>query len=120
MMEKAGEMKVVELSGKLPEGSYPFAITDNPEVLRGCDKVLITATSVLNNTLSQVMSHCADADFIAMMGPTAGFLPDTAFDLGIDALGFTRVKDLDLFLDSFSSGGKWGAATSKIWIMPEA
>jgi uncharacterized protein (DUF4213/DUF364 family) len=118
MMEKAGEVNVVELSGKLPEGSYPFTITDNPEALRGCDKVLITATSVLNDTLPHVMPHCADAAFVAMMGPTAGFLPDTVFDLGIDAIGFTRVTDLDLFLERFSSGGKWGEATSKIWAMP--
>ena len=118
MAEKAGEVKVVELSGKLPEGSYPFTITDNPEALRGCDKVLITATSVLNSTLSHVMPNCADAAFIAMMGPTAGFLPDSLFDLGIDAVGFTRVNNLDLFLETFSSGGKWGGATSKIWAMP--
>lgn len=119
MLEKAGEMHVVELSGKLPEGSYPFPITDNPEALRGCDKALITATSVLNDTLPQIMPHCADA-FVVMMGPTAGFLPDTVFDLGVDAVGFTRVTDLDLFLERFSSGGKWGEATSKIWAMPAA
>ena len=118
MMEKTGEMNVVELSGKLPEGSYPFTITDNPEALRGCDKVLITATSILNDTLPHVMTHCADAAFVAMMGPTAGFLPDTVFELGIDAVGFTRVTDLDLFLERFTSGGKWGEATSKIWAMP--
>jgi uncharacterized protein (DUF4213/DUF364 family) len=118
LVEKAGEVVVVELSGELLEGPYPFTMTDNPEALRGCDKVLITATTVLNDTLPEVMPQCADAAFIAMMGPSAGFLPDTVFDLGVDAVGFTRVKDLDLFLERFSSGGKWGEATSKIWAMP--
>jgi len=120
MMEKAGELNVVELSGTLPQGSYPFPISDNPETLRGCDKVLVTATSVLNDTLPHVMPHCTDAAFVAMMGPTAGFLPDTVFALGIDAVGFTRVTDLDLFLERFTSGGKWDEATTKMWAMPVA
>lgn len=118
LVEKAGEVVVVEVSEELLEGSYPYTMTDNPGALRGCDKVLITATTVLNDTLPEVMSHCAAAAFVAMMGPTAGFLPDTVFDLGVDAVGFTRVKNLDLFLERFSSGGKWGEATSKIWAMP--
>jgi uncharacterized protein (DUF4213/DUF364 family) len=118
LVEKAGEVTVVELSGDLLEGTYSFTMTDSPEALRGCDKVLITATTVLNDTLLQVMPHCGDAAFVAMMGPTAGFLPDTVFDLGVDAVGFTHVKDLDLFLERFDSGGKWGEATSKIWAMP--
>jgi uncharacterized protein (DUF4213/DUF364 family) len=118
LVEKAGKVTVVELSGDLLEGTYPFTMTDSPEALRGCDKVLITATTVLNDTLLQVMPHCGDAAFVAMMGPTAGFLPDTVFDLGVDAIGFTRVKDLDLFLERFAGGGKWGEATSKIWAMP--
>ncbi|ABA88040.1 protein of unknown function DUF364 [Syntrophotalea carbinolica DSM 2380] len=118
LVEKAGEVVVVELSEDLREGSHPFTMTDDPEALRGCDKILITATTVLNDSLLTVIPHCIDAAFVAMMGPTAGFLPDTVFALGVDAVGFTRVKDLDLFLERFSSGGKWGEATSKIWAMP--
>jgi uncharacterized protein (DUF4213/DUF364 family) len=118
LVENAGEVVVIERSGELLKESYPFVMTDNPEALRQCDKVLITATTVLNDSLPEVMPHCADASFVAMMGPTAGFLPDTVFDLGIDAVGFTRVMNLDLFLERFSSGAKWGESTSKIWAMP--
>jgi uncharacterized protein (DUF4213/DUF364 family) len=118
LVEKAGEVVVIERSGELLKESYPFTMTDNPEALRQCDKVLITATTVLNDSLPEMMPHCADADFVAMMGPTAGFLPDTVFDLGVDAVGFTRVTNLDLFLERFSSGAKWGEATAKIWAMP--
>lgn len=120
LVEQAGEVVVVELSGAMPEASQAFTLTDNPEALRGCDKVLITATTVLNDTLPKVMPCCNDATFVAMMGPTAGFLPDTVFDLGVDAVGFTRVKNLDLFLERFCGGGKWGEATAKIWAMPAA
>ncbi len=113
LFEKAGEVIVVELSGELLEGSYPFTMTDNPEAQRGCDKVLITATTVLNDSLPEVMPHCADAAFVVMMGPTAGFLPHTVFDLGVDAAGFTRAIDLDLFLDRFCAGAKWGRIHSR-------
>ena len=72
-------------------------MTDNPEALHGCEKIFITAKTVLNDSLLEVIPRCADTDFVASMWPTAGFLPDTVFDLGVDAVGFTRVKDLDLF-----------------------
>lgn len=118
LVQKAGKVVVIERSGELLKESYPFTMTDDPAALRQCDKVLITATTVLNDSLPEVMPHCADAAFVAMMGPTAGFLPDTIFALGVDAVGFTRVKNLDLFLERFTSGAKWGESTAKIWAMP--
>ncbi len=122
MMEKllnqAGKVIVLERSEVLLKESYPFTMTDDPTQLPHCDKVLITATTVLNDSLPDLMPHCANADFTTVMGPTAGFLPDALFDLGLHAVGFSRVENAELFLHNFSNGIKWEGATRKVWIMP--
>jgi uncharacterized protein (DUF4213/DUF364 family) len=118
LVDNAGEVVVIEQAPELLRESHPFTMTADPTALQACDKILITATTVLNDSLPVLMPHCANAAFVAMMGPTAGFLPDAVFELGVDAVGFTRVENLDLFMDRFASGGKWGQATRKVWAMP--
>jgi len=117
LLDKAGEVIVLEKSAELLQGSYPFTMTDDPAALERCDKVLVTATTVTNDSLPGLMSHCSNADFVAIMGPTAGFLPDTLFALGIHAEGYSRIEDSELFLQRFSSGVKWGDATRKVWAL---
>ena len=117
LLQKAGEVIVLEKSPELLQGSYPFTMTGDPAALEQCDKVLITATTVTNDSLPDLMPHCANASFVAIMGPTAGFLPDALFELGIHAVGYSRIEDPELFLQRYSSGIKWGDATRKVWVM---
>jgi uncharacterized protein (DUF4213/DUF364 family) len=117
LQEKAGEVIVLEKSRDLLQGSYPFIMTDDPTALQQCDKVLITATTVTNDSLPDLMSQCTNASFVGIMGPTAGCLPDALFDLGIHAVGYSQIENPELFLQRFAKGIKWGDATRKVWIM---
>ncbi|MEZ4483078.1 MAG: DUF364 domain-containing protein [Syntrophotaleaceae bacterium] len=117
LQEKAGEVIVLEKSPDLLQGSYPFTMTDDPTALRQCDKVLITATTVTNDSLPGLMPQCAKASFVGVMGPTAGCLPDALFALGIHAVGYSRIENPDLFLRRFKNGLKWGDSTRKAWAM---
>jgi len=117
LQEKAGEVIVLEKSPDLLQGTYPFTMTDDPTALRQCDKVLITATTVTNDSLPGLLPQCANASFVGIMGPTAGCLPDALFDLGIHGVGYSRIKNPDLFLQRFEQGIKWGDAAQKVWVM---
>jgi uncharacterized protein (DUF4213/DUF364 family) len=117
LLQQAGDVIVLEQSEVLLKESYPFTMTADPTKLRCCDKVLITATTVLNDSLPELMPHCSTASFVAIMGPTAGFLPDALFELGIHAVGYSRVEDPELFLHHFCNGIKWEGATRKVWVM---
>ena len=119
LMSRVGEVIVLEKSETLLAGSYPFTMTDDPAELERCDRVLITATTVLNDTLPGLMPHCRNAGFVGVMGPTAGFLPDVLFDLGVHAVGSTWIDDSELFLKRFAGGIKWGDSTRKVWILRE-
>lgn len=119
LQEKAGEVIVLEKSRDLLQDSYPFTMTDDPTALEQCDKILITATTVTNDSLPGLMPHWASADFVAIMGPTTGFLPDALFDLGIHAVGSSRIEKPKLFLQRFEKGIKWGDATRKVWAIAD-
>ncbi len=115
LQEKAGDVLVLEKSPELLKGSYPFTMTDDPTALQQCNKVLITATTMTNDSLPDLMPQCANASFVGIMGPTAGCLPDALFDLGIHAVGYSRIENPELFLQRFTQGIKWGDSTRKVW-----
>ncbi len=119
LQEKTGKVIVLEKSQDLLQGSYPFTMTDDPTALQQCDKVLITATTVTNDSLPGLMPQCAKASFIGIMGPTAGFLPNALFDLGIHAVGYSQIKKPELFLQRFEKGIKWGDAVRKVWVLAD-
>nr|WP_256359864.1 DUF364 domain-containing protein [Syntrophotalea acetylenivorans] len=117
MGKKTGEVIVLEKSQNLLQGSYSFTMTDNPAPLKQCDKILITATTMTNDSLTGLMPQCVDASFVGIMGPTAGCLPDSLFDLGIQAVGYSRIEIPELFLQRFKKGLKWGETTRKVWAL---
>lgn len=119
LMSRVEEVVVLEKEETLLAGSYPFTMTGDPADLERCDRVMMTATTVLNDTLAGLLPHCTNAGFIGIMGPTAGFLPDALFNLGVHAVGSTYIDDPELFLKRFTSGGKWGDSTRKVWILRE-
>ena len=91
-------------------------VTLDSSVLGGCDKVLITASTLLNDTLDQVLSQCATTAKIALVGPTASGFPEPFFKRGIGLLGGNRVLDAGALLQRVASGERWGDAAEKYCI----
>ena len=115
IMKLVGEVIVLEKDESLLKGSYPFTMTNDPSELGRCDKVLMTATTVLNDSLAGLLPFCTNADLLVVMGPSAGFLPDALFDTGVHVVGGTYIDDPELFIERFESGIKWGDSTRKVW-----
>jgi len=61
--------------------------------LSACNKVLCTASTLLNDSMDQVLERTVNAETVVVVGPTAGFLPDPLFRRGVSAVGGTRVVD---------------------------
>ncbi|MFO1363453.1 MAG: DUF364 domain-containing protein [Burkholderiales bacterium] len=64
-------------------------------------------------TLDAVLAACRRARHFAIVGPTAGCLPDPLFARGVDSVGGRRVLDAAGFLRAFRSGEKWGSCAGK-------
>ncbi len=106
-------LSVLELRPELAGEHEDYRVTLDPTSLSSCAKVVSTCTVMLNDTLDAVLAACANARQFAIVGPTAGCVPDPLFARGVDTIGGRRVVDADGFRDAFRSGDKWGAYADK-------
>jgi len=114
LVVRAGaRLTVLELKEALVRDSAHFRVTLDPAALAACEKVVSTCTVLLNDTLDDVLAACRHARHFAIVGPTAGCVPDPLFARGVDTLGGRRVTDRERFLEAFRLGEKWGEYASK-------
>lgn len=113
-IEKMGnKLIIIEKKEELLKMGLNWRVTLDPSELKLCNKVLITSTTVLNETIDEILQFCKDAEKISMIGPTAGFLPDPLFKRGIDILGGTRAVDSKLLLHSIENNIKWAESAKR-------
>ncbi len=112
------QLTVVELKAELAGERDGYTVTTDPEALRDCDKVLSTSTILLNDTLERMLGQCAGAQRFAMIGPSAGCIPDPLFARGVTLLGGSWIDDGPAFIEALASGEGWGAYARKSAITP--
>ncbi len=69
-----------------------LTVSEGKEVLGEADVVAITASTLLNHTLEEILSACKKDSFKILIGPTTPF-SKVLFDWGIDALCGAVVED---------------------------
>lgn len=106
-------LTVVELRPELAGERDGYRVTLDAEELAGCSKVISTSTLLLNDTLDRMLACCKDARWFAMIGPSAGCLPDALFARGVTFLGGSWVDDRQEFIAALLSGESRGASASK-------
>ena len=106
-------LTVLELRTDLEGPREGFHITLDARKLEACDKVLSTSTVLLNDTLDDVLSHCAGARAFAMIGPGASCLPDPLFARGVTLLGGVWIEDGAAFKAALADGTPWGRHARK-------
>jgi uncharacterized protein len=88
------------------------------QILPEGDVVLITGSTLVNNTLEQLLAVTRQEARVTIVGPTVGMLPDAFLDRGADVLGCVRITEPDAFLDLLAEGGSgyhfFGRSAQKI------
>jgi uncharacterized protein len=74
-------------------------------VVPEADVLLITGTTLINDTLEELLSLASPRARVTMVGPTVSLLPDAFLRRGADILGTVRITDPDAFLDMLAEGG---------------
>jgi uncharacterized protein (DUF4213/DUF364 family) len=114
---KAGaELIVVELKPGLVGDRGGYRITLDASELASCSKVVSTSTLLLNDTLDAMLAHCRQARWFAMIGPSAGCLPDALFARGVTLVGGSWVHNREAFLDALCRGESHSRHTRKFAI----
>ena len=74
-------------------------------VVPEADVLLITGTTLINDTLEELLALAQPSARVTMVGPTVSMLPDAFLRRGADILGTVRITDPDGFLDVLAEGG---------------
>ena len=120
ILKSGAQLTVVELNAELAGDKDGYRVTLDPAELAGCGKVLSTSTLLLNDTLDYMLGFCRDARWFAMIGPSAGCLPDALFARGVTLVGGTWVHDREGFVDALRSGRERGEYARKCAITADA
>ncbi|CAH1748316.1 conserved protein of unknown function [Thauera humireducens] len=112
-------LTVVELNPDYAGQYDGYRVTLDAAELEGCNKVLSTSTILLNHSVDRMLAHCRNATRIALIGPSAGCLPDPLFARGVRVVGGSWVSDRAGFVDALRSGAAWGGFAYKFALTPE-
>ncbi len=113
-IRNAGAQLIIIEKNELLIKKYPdLPITLDAGKLKSCNKILCTSTTILNNSLDNILENCSSEAFVSIVGPTAGYFPDPLFARGVDVVGGRVVKDGDQFMELLSQGQRWGIATKR-------
>jgi uncharacterized protein (DUF4213/DUF364 family) len=75
------------------------------DIVPEADVLLITGTTLLNDTLEQLLTLAKPTARVTMIGPTVSMLPEAFLRRGVDILGTVRITDPDGFLEILAEGG---------------
>lgn len=76
-----------------------------PEVIPEADVLLITGTTLINDTLAGLLAVAKPDARVVIVGPTVTMVPDAFFRRGCSILGGVRITDPDAFLEVLAEGG---------------
>ena len=113
------ELVVIEKNEQLIQKFPDLPITLDATKLNTCNKILCTSTTILNNSLDEILTHCSPDAFISIIGPTAGYFPDPLFARGVDVVAGRVVKNGTLFLQLLAERKRWGDATARTYFQKE-
>jgi uncharacterized protein (DUF4213/DUF364 family) len=86
--------------------------------------LLITGTTLINDTLEELLRLAKPSARVTMVGPTVSLLPDAFLRRGADVLGTVRIIAPDEFLETLAEGGSgyhfFGRSAQKVVLVRRA
>ena len=120
-------LKIIELNENAVPEDYrryfvPFHLSE--KVISQSDVVIITGSSLANNTLDKLMDVVPEKAKVILVGPTSGLIPDVLFSRGVDIIGATRITDSDKMMELVAEGAAgfhlFQSCATKICIVNES
>lgn len=103
----AGIRIIEKKSESVPHGRKIHLVSpeNTSEALDWCDTAVITGASIANGSFENLVSKVKPEAAVAVVGPTAGFIPIPLFRRGVAIVSTATVTDGDMALDILSEGG---------------
>ena len=108
LKRRGGTWWVIEKDPKTlkeDEKAHYVSVEKSDEIIHRADTLIITGATLVTHTLEKILQSAAPEAEIAVMGPTAGFLPEPLFQRGVRVVGGVWVNKPDQLLDVLAAGG---------------
>jgi uncharacterized protein (DUF4213/DUF364 family) len=108
LTQRGGKWWVIEQDSKTLKGEeikHYVPAKESEEIIKRANVLIITGVTLANNTLKSILSLARPETEIAVIGPTAGLLPEPLFKRGVSLIGGVWVKKPNELLDVLSAGG---------------
>ena len=102
---KSKTQNIYVFEQNVPEGSQLYTSSTIPLYLPKCDVVIITATSIINHTIDDIVSHCGNAREVCLVGPSMPICPGVLNRYHITLLAGSVVVNPERILQIISQGG---------------
>lgn len=113
VLRSGARLTVLELRPELAGARDGYAVTLDRAALAGCDKLLITSTTLLNGSLDGLLSAAPRARAMALIGPGAGCLPGALFRHGITTVAGSWITDGPGLCRALHAGTSWSDCARK-------
>jgi uncharacterized protein len=115
LKRQAGKVYIFERKPDPGYGILPE--TESRNLLPRCQVVILSATTLLNHTIDEILDLCGSAREIAILGPSTPFIPEVFGGHGVTMLSGLHVVDPDRILKIVSEGGgtrQFGSSVRKL------
>ena len=113
IVDSGARLTIVELKPELVGEHDGYRVTLDAGELADCGKVVSTSTLLLNDSVDRMLACRRNARWFAMIGPSAGCLPDALFARGVTLVGGSWIRDSDGFTSALRRGASLGDYASK-------
>ena len=89
-----------------------------PEALAECGYVICTASTLINNTIEQILRAARPQTSVNLFGPSASGLPDPLFARGVASVAGIVIDRVGQLREALASGEPWGSCGRKYQLSP--
>jgi uncharacterized protein (DUF4213/DUF364 family) len=111
--EQGCEVLILEQSPERIAERSDVSVTCEPNDLRNCKLVLCTASTLINDTLEELLEVVSEVAKFELIGPSGSGLPDPLFARGVASVGGISFADKRRLLELLGRGESWGTAGRK-------
>ena len=113
LREQAVHVTVIEKKTEFVQKDELVEVTLDIKALKLCNKVLSTATVLLNDSADELLEQTKKAETLILLGPTAGFFPDPFFERGVTSIGGSSIVDAGKAISGLSNEEGLGENANK-------
>jgi len=113
LLEKGHPVLVLEKNPARVELQPGVTLSTDPRDLRSSDFIICTASTLINDSLGEILHYKRASAHLSLVGPSGSGLPDVLFAHGVDDVGGIAFHDIDALKASLVRQESWGHAGDK-------